>query len=498
MFELDLSGAWLPLIVATLSDNRVVLGAIAAAITILALLILWRAAAARATDLAMHLAHEQQALEARTLLLEDARDRRVQAETRAESYAAHSADVQLRHDKLQAEFSQADRERAEMRVQLQAGQEMLKRQRAEFEQISAQMTDKFSALSLEALRANNQSFLDQAKLTFEQVAVGARTDLAAREKAVADLVSPVREALGKVDLQIQEMERARTGAYEGLRQLMGGMANEQERLRRETGSLVTALRAPQARGRWGEIQLRRVVEMAGMLAHCDFTEQHTVSGETGALRPDMIVHLPGGKTIIVDAKTPLEGYLDAANPELSDAERALAMGRHARHVRQHLKMLGDKGYANQFQDSPDFVVLFMPGEAFFSAALQHDPALIEEGAARNVILATPTTLIALLRAVHYGWRQEKLAENARAISTLGAELHDRVAVMGAHMAKLGKALDGGVNAYNDAVGSLERNVLTSARKLRDLHVETKKDMPELPSLDGRARTLQKLDASGEL
>ncbi len=460
---------------------------------LLAVLVLLWTTHSRAAALATSLAQEQAAQQARAALLDEERERRIQAETRLEGQALHVADLTARLEQTRSDLATADRERAELRVQIQAERDMLQHQRSEFEQAKVQMVETFRSLSLEALRANNQSFLDQAKLTFEQVAVGARTDLAAREKAVADLITPVREALGKVDQQIQDMERARAGAYEGLRQLVGSMAGEQEKLRGETRNLVTALRAPQARGRWGEIQLRRVVEMAGMIDHCDFTEQHSVSSDSGKLRPDMVVHLPGGKTIIVDAKTPLDGYLDAVNPELSDPERAHAMARHARHVREHLHKLGEKGYADHFEDSPDFVVLFLPGEAFFSAALEQDPSLIEQGVARNVILATPTTLIALLRAVHYGWRQERLAENARAISTLGAELHDRVSVMGGHMAKLGKALDSSVDAYNSAVGSLERNVLTSARKLRDLHVASEKDIPDLPPREGRTRALQKLE-----
>jgi DNA recombination protein RmuC len=353
---------------------------------------------------------------------------------------------------------------------------------------AADLQNAFKALAADALKSNNSSFLQIAQETLKRFQSEAKGDLEARQRAVADMVAPVRDSLSKVDAQIQQMEIARGEAYGDLKAQVQSLIATQSELRSETGNLVRALRTPNVRGRWGEIQLRRVVEIAGMLPYCDFAEQETITGESGRLRPDLVVKLPGGKSVVVDAKTPLQAFLDAFETTDEEARRA-ALANHARQVRDHMKTLSGKNYWEQFEATPEFVVMFLPGETFFSAALEQDPGLIEHGVLQRVIPASPTTLIALLKAVAYGWNQEKLARNAHEISALGKELHERLRNLAGHITAVGTGLDRAVECYNKAVGSLENRVLVSARKFSELGASVVEDIPELEPIETTARAL---------
>jgi len=355
------------------------------------------------------------------------------------------------------------------------------------------MKAQFRALASNALESNNASFLQLAKSELEKQQSEAKSELEKREKAVETLVQPIKDSLKSVDDNLRVLETKRTADYSSLTTLVQSLHESQNALKVETGNLVKALREPQSRGRWGELQLRRCLELAGMLDHCDFHEQVSVAADDRVLRPDVVVKLPGDKNLVVDSKVPLAAYL-AALEAPDETTRAARLLDHARHVRQHIDLLAAKSYWAQFEPTPDFVVLFLPGEVFFRAALDADPELIEYGVNRKVIVTSPTTLIALLRAVAYGWNQKNLAESARKISEAGKQLYERLCTMAEHFEDMGKRLGSTVEAYNKAVGSMERSVFSVARKMPELDRSlSAEELPEIKQVEKAPRQLESPD-----
>ena len=380
------------------------------------------------------------------------------------------------------------RELADAAASLKNQEAIQTEREAAFELANAKLTQAFADISNRSLRANSDTFLKLAEQNLETRQAKVESDFEKREKAVEELVKPIQDALHASHKQISDLEKSRSEAYGGIRNQLESMQVSQKSLTQETQNLVKALRRPEVRGQWGEITLRRLVELAGMVEHCDFVEQvHTV-GDDKIIRPDMIVNMPDHRQLVVDVKTPLDAYLSAAEAQ-DDAQRKLGLGRHAKNVRAHIRMLSSKAYWKQFDESPEFVILFIPGDQFLSAALAEEPDLIEYALSQQIILATPTSFVALLKAVAYGWRQTALADNAKEIRVLAEDLYGRLGTFVTHMNRVGRQLASSVEHYNKAVGSLERKVLPGARKFTELGVHGKKEIEKLESLEPVPRTM---------
>ena len=377
-------------------------------------------------------------------------------------------------------------ENAALKATLDAERQAERERKTAQERTQTELSQMFANLSNKALQDNNRQFLELAQEKMAQFSIQSKGELEKREQAVEAMVKPIREILDKTAEQMQSIERNRVETHTAISKHLESLVASQQTLQGETRNLVQALRRPEVRGQWGELTLKRLIELAGMVSHCDFYEQTHVPGESGAIRPDMIIRMPGDRIVIVDVKTPLDAYLSATEAP-DEARRQEQLNRHARKVRERVMELAAKAYWQQFEQSPDFVVLFIPGEHFLSTALERDPSLLEDALSKKVILATPTSLVALLRAVAFGWSQQAVTENARNIQRLGADLYKRLLVFTGHLGKMGKSLGGSVENYNKAVGSFERQVLSGARKFTELGIQSKSEIDPLEPLDKTAR-----------
>jgi DNA recombination protein RmuC len=429
---------------------------------------------------------------------EDGRaDSMTQIATLQERLAAKDRELQKLQETFNREVAELIRVKEEsstLRADLEGERRAAQERTESFKQAAEVLDQKFQALSRDALRDNSKSFLELAHETLAKFQESAKGDLELRTRAIDQLVKPLKDSLEKVDGKIGELEKARAGAYSELREQVKALATSQLQLQSETGNLVKALRTPHVRGRWGEIQLRRVVELAGMLQYCDFTEQETVATEESRIRPDVIVRLPGNRTIVVDAKVPFDAFYESISTT-DDEVRRTKLKEHARIVRTHIGALSKKSYWETVQPTPEFVLLFLPGETFYSAALENDPKLIEDGVNQGVIIATPTTLIALLKAVSYGWRQEQMAANAQEVAGLGKDLYDRLRTFTSHFADIGRGLDRALESYNKGVGSLEARVLVTARKFKERGAIAGEEIETMEPIDKSTRALS-LDEGG--
>ncbi len=415
--------------------------------------------------------------------------RAASAESLAGALRQQNQNSENENNRLRARLEDELKSKAAAEASLEAAQKNLEEQRRLVEDARQKLSDTFKSLSSDVLSSQRAAFLQLAGETFGKLRAEADGDLGKRQEAMAGLIRPLKEALERYESEIKTIESSRQEAYGALKQHLVQLGQTQSDLQHETANLVTALRKPQVRGRWGEVTLRRLAELSGMVAHCDFFEQQTVASEgKSAIRPDMIVHLPGERQVIVDSKVALDAYLDsiaAASEEMKEA----GLVRHAAQVRRHMEQLGSKAYWDRLPKAPEFVVLFLPGDPFLGAAVERDPTLIEDGMARKVVIATPNTLIALLLAVYHGWRQEDIQKNAEAISDLGKQLYKRVYTLWEHLDALRSAIDKTVESWNRAVGSIEHQVLPSVRRFRELKATTADEIPELEQIEKTTRAL---------
>jgi DNA recombination protein RmuC len=394
---------------------------------------------------------------------------------------------------IRAELDAERQQKTETATRLEEAYKNLEEQKALIELMKKEMTDTFNALSSAALQSSSEAFLTLASQHLGKVVAETKGKLGEHQAAMDGMIRPLHEMLKRYDEQIRAIEESRHKAYGSLEEQLRALASTHEHLQKETGNLVSALRKPQVRGRWGEMQLKRVAELSGMSMHCDFTEQQSMDTEKGRIRPDMIVHLPMDREIVVDSKVSLEAYLDAISAS-TEEERKMKMEKHAQQVRAHMNRLSSKEYWSQFKQSPEFVVLFIPGESFLSSALEVDNTVIEDGIQKRVIIATPTTFIALLRAIAYGWRQEQVTKNAQEISILGKELYERMSILIKHFDDIGSAIEKAIGAYNKAIGSMELRVLPSVRKFKELGVTGAEEIPILEQIDQIPRNLSILES----
>ena len=390
---------------------------------------------------------------------------------------------------LQRKISHLREKNSALSTRLEVEQQNNNEKIQSLEKARDQLSETFTALSSQALKNNNEEFLKLAQENLKQYQAQAVNELDKKEKAIEHLLTPIKESLNKTEEQIRSIEKERKESQGALHKHLETMAQTQATLQDETRKLVTALRRPEVRGQWGEMTLKRLAELAGMVEHCDFYEQEQVRTDEGALRPDMIVRMPDGREIVVDVKTPLDAYISAIEA-VDDGERQIHLKRHTQNVKQRINELADKAYWKQFKNAPDFVVLFIPGDQFLSAALDQEPSILENALARQVILATPTSFVALLRAVGYGWRQEQLAENAEHIKTVGEELYGRLQTFTDHLQKLGKSLDSGMKHYNNAVGSFDSRVLPSARKFNEMGISADKKISHPSQIETAVRQIE--------